>query len=354
MAAVPTKSQTRIVSNQKWDDYRSLKDYWAKEGRKTVKEVLYTGVQTATQTAAEYVQMGDTIAFLGANDIVYAASEADLAALDGDSLFMDYADSTGGLHEAVETKYDSVTSTATEVPIGCLSGTYVDAVAAVDGDTLTMTNLNNTTRVNNLAGWYVVACGDATDQEGAYLTILSNTLASPTVITCTTTPNANWAADNVSVQNTLNNDVYRIRRIWAETESPTDNYQCIADKDQTNIYALVADGNVNGGAGSRYFALSSSYRCFIGKVDVLAPAGFQADNESLCHAISITYTPKKTTGTTTAADITLSMEFNDHFHWEPCIELEPCTDVIFKINKVLNSEDFIETTLDYTILEVVL
>jgi len=354
MGLLPTKSHTRIISNRRWDDYRSLKDYWAGTGKKVVKEVLYTGVQTATNAAAEYVQIGDTIAFPAANDIVYAASEADLAALDGDSIFIDYVSSTGVLHEAVETKLDSETSTATEVPIGCMSGTYVDAIAAVNGDVLTMTGLNNTSRVNNLAGWYVIGCGDATHREGQYLTILSNTVASPTLITCTTTPNADWAADNVSVQPTLNNDVYRIRRMWSETESPTDNYQCIADKDQTNIYAVIADANTIGGAGSRYYALSSSYRCFIGKVDVWAPSGLQADNESLCHALTIIYTPIKTTGTTTAADITLSFEFNDHFHWEPCIELEPCTEVTFKIHKILNSEDFIETTLDYAILEVVL
>ena len=353
MVVAPTKSQTRIISNRRFDDYRSLKDYWAGTGKKVVKEVLFTGHQTATNAAAEIVQIGATIGFLGANDIVYAASEADLGALDGDSIYIDYASSTGVLHEGVETKLDTETSTATEVPIGCEGGTYVDAVAAVNGSVLTMTGLNNTGRVNNLAGWYVVACGDATDQEGAYLTILSNTVASPTLITCTAAPNATWAADNVSVQRTLNNDVYRIRRMWSETESPTDNYQCICDKDASNYYGIIPDGSTYGSAGSRYFALSSAYTCYLGKIDVWAPQGFQANDESLCHVLTITYTPVKATGTTTASDITLAMEFNDHFHWEPCIELEPCTDVIFKVHKVLNSEDFIDVTLDYAILEVI-
>ena len=349
MAAVPTQSHTRIETNRKWEDYASLKRYWSP--KKVIREVLYTGYQTATNAAAEFVQVGDTIAFLSANDIVYIASEADLASLDGDSVYIDYVSSTGTLYEAVETKLDSATSTATEVPVGCMSGSYVDAVAAVAGDVLTMTGLNSSV-VNEFAGWYVVACGDATHQEGNYLTVLSSTATSPTQLTCTTTPNANWADDNVSVQKTLNNDVYRIRRMWSETESPTDNYQCVCDKDQTNIYAVICDGNTQGGAGSRYFSLSSSYTCYLGRVEVWAPHGFQADNESLCHALTVVYTPVKETGTTTASDITMKIEFNDHLLWEPCIELEPCTDVLFKIHKILNSEDFIDVTLDYSILEV--
>ena len=241
-----------------------------------------------------------------------------------------------------------------------MSGTYVDAVAAVNGDTLTMTALNRT-GVNDLAGWYVVACGDATDQEGAYLTILSNTAASPTVITCTTTPNANWAADNVSVQQYLHNDVYRVRRMWAETESPTDNYQCVCDKDQTNIYAVIADANTYGGAGSRYFALSSDYRCFIGQLIVTAPLRQVADGEAWGYKASITFTPKARANPSTlysgtdngaAADITLAFDFQEKLVWEPCIELEPATDVIVKVNALLNDVAFYEIGVRFTCLEV--
>ncbi|MCK4819279.1 hypothetical protein KA005_26140, partial [bacterium] len=178
MGLVPTKSHTRIETDRNWHNYETLKAHFS--SRKNCKEVIFDGAQTATGALVE-VNPGpaDTIAFLSTADIVYIASEADLGALDGDSIWIDYATSVGVLHEGVETKLDSVTSTATEVPVGCMSGTYVDAVASVAGETLTMTNLNRT-RLNDLAGWYVVACGDATHQEGAYLTILSNTAASPT------------------------------------------------------------------------------------------------------------------------------------------------------------------------------
>lgn len=348
MGLVPTKSHTRIVVDRKWYNYETLKKHF---NRKTCKEVIFDGVQTATGALAE-VNPGpaDTIAFLGAADIVYIASEADLGALDGDSIWIDYATSAGVLHEAVETLLDSLTSTATEVPVGCLSGTYVDVIASVLGDTLTMTGLNRT-KLDDLAGWYVVACGDATDQEGAYLTILSNTAASPTVITCTTTPNANWAADNVSIQKELHNDVYRVRRMYAETESPTDNYQCVCDKDQTNIYAIIADGNTYGGAGSRYFSLDSDYRCFIGQLLITAPLRAVADGEALGYGVSITFTPKSETGQA-AADITLTFDFQEKLVWEPCIELEPATDVIIKIKAILNDVAFYEVGVNFTCLEV--
>lgn len=259
MGLVPTKSHTRIEKDRKWQNYETLKAHFSKKS-KTFKEIIFDGVQTATGGLVE-VNPGpaDTIAFNGATTTVFIASEADLTALDGDSIWIDYATSAGVLHEAVETLLDTETSTATEVPVGCISHLYVDAVASVAGDNLTMTGLNRT-KFNDLKGWFVIGCGDATNRPGQILEILSNTAASPTVITCTTTPNADWAADNVSIQPTKHPDVYRIRRMWSETESPTDNYQCVCDKDQTNIYAVIADANTYGGAGSRYFALNSDYR----------------------------------------------------------------------------------------------
>lgn len=350
MAIGTTKSHTRIEKDRKWEDYQSLKRYWSYKGNE-MREVIFDGSQTATGGLVEVGSgCGETIAFLSANDIVYASSEADLAALDGDSIWIDYIDSSGTLHEAIETKLDSVTSTATEVPIGCLSGTYVDAVASVAGDSLTMTNLNRTI-ANDLAGMYVVACGDATHQEGAYLTILSNTAASPTVITCTTTPNANWAADNVSIQKTLNNDVYRIRRMYSQTESIAITAQVISDKDKTNIYAVIADENTYGNAGSRYTALDTDYRCFLGRLQLEAVSRAVTDGEALGHQASVTFTPLSKTGQA-AADITLLIDFQDKLDWQPCMELEPATDVIVQIKAILNDVAFYEVGVSFSCLEI--
>lgn len=358
MAAVPSTCLLRIKKNQHWEDYRSLKKYWSYKG-KFLREILFDGEVTSTNTLTELKDGTDqTIAFLGANDVVYVKSEADLAALDGDSIWIDYVSSTGTLYENVETKLDSETSTNTEVTVGCKSGTYVDTVDSVDGYTLTMTNLNSST-ANNLAGMYVV--GVSGDQKGATLTIASNTAASPTVITCTTEPNANWAADVVSVQDNTFDDVYRIRQVRTETESPTDNAQVVCDHDGSNIYAIVPDGNSQSNH-PRYFSLSSDYRCFLGHIHIDAPPSVGADGDNVDFEVKVTYTPKawdthssnaylQTTDNQAACDISQTFGFYQTFDWQPCIELEPCTDVIIYVRKVIDQDHSVMNVM-YKVLEV--
>jgi len=363
MAIGTTKSHVRIEENRHWEDYQSLKQHWSKAAKRQI-EYIFNGQQTSTNGAAEVLAgHGGTIAFLGANDIVYIAVEIGDATQTGKSVWIDYVSSTGVLYEAVETKIDSGTGADTEVPIGCESGTYVDTVASISGDALTMTGLDlSAGTANDLAGWYVVGSGDATHQEGTYLTILSNTAANPTVITCTTTPGANWDDDNVSVQESLNNDVFRIRRMYSEVEAVATKAITVCDNDATNLYAVIADTNSYGSAGSRYFSLSSLYRCFLGHVHLEAPHSFGADTDDLNYVLTITFTPKSqanvgniTSGTKdgAASDITFTKEFIDVLDWQPCIELEPATDVIFKIHKTQDQEHS-EVTLDYTILEVLI
>lgn len=352
MAIGATKSHTRIEKNRKWEDYQSLKRYWSARGN-VFREVIFNGVQTSTNGAVEFLSgCGETIAYLGANDVVYAAQELDTEAQDGQSIWMDYINSSGDLYEGIETKLDSVTSTATFVPIGCLSSTYVDAIAAVNGDVFTMTNLDRTID-NDLAGWYVVGCGDATHREGQTKVILSNTAAAPTLITVTVTPNADWAADNVSIQKTLNSDVFRIRRLYTELEGAAGKAYTISDKDGTNIYGVIPDTNTYGNAGSRYTALDTTlYRCFLGQVVLEAPQSFGADTDPLGFQVAITFTPLPMTGQT-AADITLTFDFIDKLVWEPCIELAEASDVIITIKKTTN-DAHAEVRLDFTCLEVTL
>jgi len=352
MVASPTKSHVRIEKNRHWEDYKSLKKHWSHAG-KFIREYIFDGAQTSTSAAAEIVGGHDqTIAFLGANAQVFAKSEADLAALDGDSIWMDYVSSTGVLHEAVETKLDSLSDTSLEVAVGCMSGTMLDVIASIAGSALTMTGLDlSAVAANTLAGYYIVGNGNAPYGYNQSLLIASNTAANPTVITTTTVPNANWDDDSVSIMPNLYSDVYRIRRVWTETESPDDNFQCICDKDGTNLYALVADGNSYGSAGSRYFALSSDYRCFLGRVHMEAPQSFGADADPLGFQLSVTFTPKVYDSSQAAADITLAFDFIDKLDWEPCMELQPCTDVIFTIKKTTN-DAHAALMFHYDVLEV--
>lgn len=357
-----TKSHLRIEKNRHWEDYESLKKFWGHKG-KYLREYIFNGVQTATDTPVEFTAGHDvTITFLTENDIVYIVSEGDVGAFDGDSIWIDYVNKEGDLYENVESKFDSITGVNTEVPIGCESGLYVDTIKVVTGAVLTMNDLDMDTDelYVDLTGWYIVACGDATQMEGNYLTILSNSKEAPTKITCTTEPHSDWDEDNVSIQQHLFNDVYRIRRMWTETEATDNNYLAVCNSAGNAFYAAITDLNSYGSAGSRYYALSSTYRCFLGKVHLEAPRSFGADIDELAYVIDITFTPRSMVNPGSiysgskngaASDITLTKEFIDVFDWQPCIELEPCTDVIFKMEKK-QAQEYAEVSLDYTILEV--
>ena len=64
------------------------------------------------------------------------------------------------------------------------------------------------------------------------------------------------------------------------------------------------------------------------------------------------FTPLTETGQA-AADITLAFDIIDNFDWQPCMELEPATDVIITIKKLDNDGDA-TVLIDFTCLEVTL
>jgi len=72
-------------------------------------------------------------------------------------------------------------------------------VAASNGTTLTMTNLDQATTANLMAGLYLIPCV-GTD-VGKYFIVDTNTAAAPTVITPTVAPNADcdgiWIITNI-------------------------------------------------------------------------------------------------------------------------------------------------------------
>lgn len=358
MANTPTTSFHEIRSDPKFEDYRSLKQYYRHHVN---NEWYFAGYQTSTNAFAEFTGTEHTIAVPAADGYAYAWTEADLAALDGDSIYIDYINAAGAIHLATETKYDSTTSTDTQIPVAHVSGTRHDTVASVAGDTITMTALNSST-ANDLAGLTVL--GLTGDQAGATLTIASNTAASPTVITCTTTPNANWAADTVAI-GTFPSDIYRIRRAWVETESPADNSQFIGDIDGSNIYAAIPDASSRSNY-SRY-CVPVSYdaenaesgtdyitHAYLGYVKA-AGSHIQKDATSMEVYLSITFTPYQIDANEIGgapSDVTIQIPIdNKGFVWEPCIRLEPLSDVIFKIKHV-DDDDHSDIFLEYKILEV--
>lgn len=360
MANTPGTSLLRIERDNHFEDYRSLKQCYR---NKICNEIIWAGHQLTTNAFVELGWGDETPAYPAANDIVYIKSEADLAALDGVSIWIDYVNSLGVIYEAILSLLDDQRGTDNEVPISGEAGTKYDTISAVAGDTVTMTNLNSAV-ANDLAGEYIVSQGDATHREGEYLTILSNTAASPTVITCTTTPNADWADDKVSIQAVLSNDVYRIRRMWVETESPADNKQYVCDFNGGNIFAVVQDAGSRSNQ-SRYFAPTRYAKVggvadtvnridsYFGKIHASFPS-VQADAEIESAQVQITLTPAPIDSNEISgvpSDVTFEFYVHGEFNWEPCIKLARNTDVIIKVQKPLNA-DHAEIFVDYSILEV--
>ena len=345
MAILETKGLSRIKRNRYFEDYKSLKEYFKNS---QIDEVLFDGFFVSAGAVAECQSDTTTAAAaLGANDIVYVRSEADLAALRAKSIYITYVSSTGVV-SVTESKSETANS-STEVPIGCEGGTKYDTVASVDGETITMTALNSSV-ANDLAGQYVIGC--VGEQSGNYLTILSNTAASPTVITATSTPNANWAADTVSVQANLYNDVYRIRSMGSAVEAPTDNNVWCCDSDATNKYGIISDANTEA-APVRYFTpiatSGQNTRYFLGKVQAKATIINEGDTTATGFIVQVRFTPKATNSSIPAADKLMNLEFNEILDWQPCIELEPATDVIFYIG---DNGTVGEVYLNYSMLEV--
>jgi len=340
MALVADTGHMEIVEKRRFDDYASMKQYFQNS---RTKEILYFGNQTTTNAYVELQSSESTFAAAAANGYMYIKSEADAGALDNDKIYVEYVSSTGTVSSTITSYLDNQTGTDEEVPVGHAGGTRHDTVNAVVGDTLTMTNLDSAT-ANDLAGLTIL--GLTGDQAGNTLTVLSNTAASPTIITCTTTPNANWAADTVAV-GTFYSDMYRVRRAWAETESPTDNAQFICNIDGSAIYAAIQDGQTRA-KFSRYFApIATTSTSYLGRVKARF-LNIQADAEIEGAYISITFTPKAIDSTETSADVTVEIPVQTEICFEPCIELEPATDVIFKVKKSLNADHadiFVETAI---------
>jgi len=343
MALIETKGHSRIVRDRKYEDYRSLKQFFR---HRDIEEVLFDGYFTSAGGVAE-VQADSTTAAaaLGAEAMVYVRSEADLAALDGDSVYITYLDDDGVVHET-ETLLDNDISTDTEVPLGCEA--LLDTVASVAGETITLTALGGT--LNQYAGMYVV--GVSGDQKGVGNLIISNTAATPTVITLTDTPNANYGADVISIQTNYYDDTFRIRAMSCATEAPTDNNIWCCDHDATNKYAIISDANTQA-APCRYFVPAATTgqdtKYFLGKVKARATIINEGDTTATGFILGVRYTPKALNANVPAADIYQSLEFNELLDWQPCIELEPATDVIFYIG---DNGTIGEVHLEYAILEV--
>lgn len=67
---------------------------------------------------------------------------------------------------------------------------WIMDVGTSNGTTITMTNLDQATTANLMAGLYMCYCGSDANDAGKYFIVSTNTAAAPTVITPTVAPHA--------------------------------------------------------------------------------------------------------------------------------------------------------------------
>ena len=339
------KGHLRILRDRKWEDYRSLKQYYRNHN---IEEIIYTGNQTITAAFVEVHGSDQTFAVLSAEAQVYVKSEQHAAGLVDKKVYCDFLDSSGILNENVETQLEDGADTSVEVPLGFEN--VQDTVASVGGTgnrEVTLTALAGT--LDQYAGKYMVVYQG--DQKGTSSLIVSNTAATPTVLTVSDDQNANLAADVISIQTDPYEDFFRLRRMWCQIESPANTYQAICDHDGSNLYGIVDDGRKHS-AFSRYFVPAATTgqntKYYLGYIKARYPVYNDPTdaNEDGCE-ITVTYVPQHGE----SVGLVQTLPFSDFLDWQPCIELKPGTDVYIKVKKLTDTNKS-EVHLELCILEV--
>jgi len=355
MAAEPVQAESIIIKDRRFEDYRSLKQYFRGHA---IEEFIYRGWDTSTATAAELQpDLTTALSYIGAEALVYARNQTDVEAQDGDTVYITYLNEAGAVIEA-DTELaiaGHAAGTAAPMPLG-FEG-YPDVVngAPVAG-AVTLTNLTATE--NEYEGMYLLVYSG--DQVGVSSIILSNTADEGGVVVTTLKAdwNANTAADLVSIQSVVYDDFFRLREMSFGVEGGDADNTWVCNLAGNAWYGIISDGNTKA-AVPRYFAPAvtsgKDSKYFLGYIKAKVSQSQQADNDLTGYELSVTYTPKQTkeavANSIPVADITLQMEFDTVLEWEPCIELEPATDVLIKVQRLVD-EQHASVFLEYCFLEV--
>lgn len=330
MVGVATRAVQTIKTRRRFEDYTSMKQFFKRSG---VREVLYNGWQITAGAAAEVLSGERALTRLASESIVYLKSLVDLPAYDGKAIYVEYLDDDGLIKGPITHLLDIADGVGTETEHALGNENVLDTVAACNEDkvTLDMTDYDGSVAgPDDLVGKYLVVYSG--EQKGTAHLIASNTVDDPTIITLDAAcANVNIAGDLVQIQTYPCTDFFRLRRMWAQKESPEDNAQELCDDDGDVWYGEISDWNSRS-ALSAYFAPSATLcRSFLGKVHLHGPIVNEGDTVLTGFIFEVTFTPKAIDVNETPSDVTLTFWFSGDFNWEPCIELQPATDVIFKI-----------------------
>jgi hypothetical protein len=121
-----------------------------------------------------------------------------------------------------------------------------------------------------------------------------------------------------------------------------------------DVFAFIDDNESEAFVG-RYFVPSATQveHSYIGRIFLQAPYLLEGDATEGGYFLTVDYTPKPTNlgEVAAAANRTHVIHFSQYLDWQPCIELQPATEVTLKIHKLVDA-DHPEVYIDATYLEV--
>ena len=122
MAITAGDGQSRVLKNRRFEDYRSLKQYFSD---RTIKEVFISGANTTVGALAEIdFAVGDIINYIGAEGQVYLRTELDdIANQNVKYCYIEYQNDTGAVRPILKGIMDN-TNTTTEVAVAGATDFY--------------------------------------------------------------------------------------------------------------------------------------------------------------------------------------------------------------------------------------
>ena len=334
MATAVTRDMRRIEADRKWEDYESLKKYCSSYHKKGTNEIIFDGFQVMTNAAAALEPGDETIAFASSEIMPFLAVKADDNLQDSKEVWVIYQSDDGVIHGPITHLLAAAAEAGTEVPHALGDENLLDTISAGQGTAiLTLTDYNCTT-VNDLAGKYL-AVYSGNDIGIAYL-IVSNTVANPTICTVSVASGALANADLVQIQSYAPVDFYRLRQMYCDVEANDDKTIMLENGAAAEVYGIISR-EMNYNSSANYFATDAAYaRCFLGKI-IVKSSHESTDAKKQGNEIQVTLTRKAENADASASDIILDIVFQDNLDWQPCIELEPATDVTIKILSLDNT-----------------
>jgi len=341
MATLTAQGHKLILEKRRWDDYASMKQYF-KNSR--TKEILFAGSQLTTATFAVLDGSDHTIAAQpSAEGHVFLSTIADDVNQDLKSVWVTYQDDTGLIVGPIEHLLNDTANTSVEAPLG--NEDHIDTIAAGQGGkSITLTALAGAS-TDQWAGYYMVAMdGDGVAEAGNLIT--ASTKATPTVLTVTNNSHASANGDNISVQTYACDDFYRAREMYCEVEVIDAKTIRLGDDDSTNVYAGIGEGHRYMANSGIFTQPSATCDTYLGRIKASFPYDFTATKNGGA-ALQVFYTPAEAHSDGGAVETEIEIPFANEYTWEPCIRLEPATDVVIKIKKIndaLHDEMFVEAS----------